>query len=506
MAGPGPGSIIAIDVSGAPRFALSLRRLFVRLWVAFWVGACLFGALGFVLSVFPRSYEWNAMHRGVALVWILVVPVVGVFLYPSWKTRRRAGELRFDPYGVSYAEMRRIVKRLFRRSIHRHPRYWAALNFALALPILGFVLVNERDIVGFPYGTEVLVGGYLAACLFFMNGVRLFESSTSLAGYFGAFILRVGAVVVFLLLCAGALLAYTICLILLYALIWYGWSLLIGRPAPFTLEAPELASSEASAWIVLASIFAMSACWVLFRNWIEPAAGPRAALVERTIVKWWRSVTLPSADLVQRRDRRSPVLFLRSFHDDVGSLATKGGDYERLEEVIGPPLRELGPLLGIGKPGELAFPGAARAYYSDDQWQEAVASIMGRASFIVAVVGWTNGLQWEVETIKTRGYLAKSIWLLPPVAEHHDVLCDWLRAIFRATPYEHIVWTADLRGALAVHPEVDGRLVVISGANRDAGEYEAAIQTAVYGMMRHLVPDTPLHVEELRGARAPLGK
>ena len=141
---------------------------------------------------------------------------------------------------------------------------------------------------------------------------------------------------------------------------------------------------------------------------------------------------LASGAHARRRDRRPPIIYLRSFHNDDTTL--KSG--ERIEEAITEPLQACGPFLAIGRPGELAPRGAARIFYSDADWQAAVISMLRASGFIVVVAGWTKGLQWEVETIKAEGQLEKSIWVLPPPGKHHDVICNWLSAGFRGTSYE----------------------------------------------------------------------
>jgi hypothetical protein len=62
-----------------------------------------------------------------------------------------------------------------------------------------------------------------------------------------------------------------------------------------------------------------------------------------------RGILQPSADDLRAVD---PIVFLRSFHDD--ELKVKGRDgYSRLEEIISKQLPLFGPLIAIGKPGEL---------------------------------------------------------------------------------------------------------------------------------------------------------
>lgn len=111
-----------------------------------------------------------------------------------------------------------------------------------------------------------------------------------------------------------------------------------------------------------------------------------------------------------RADRRSPVLYLRSFESDAldhfearsglsTSATTKEVDLvSRFERI--------GPVLAIGRPGEnLAQLGSARLYVADDDWQTIARRLMASARFVVIRAGNTPGIRWE---------LARALSELPP--------------------------------------------------------------------------------------------
>ncbi len=112
-----------------------------------------------------------------------------------------------------------------------------------------------------------------------------------------------------------------------------------------------------------------------------------------------RKAEAPSAASVSERDVRKPVLYLRSFQDDVKSaqpVMTMTAVTE--EEQIAQVMNEIGPFIGIGKPGEkLPELGAARFYVGDD-WQAAIKNLMAQSQLVLLRGGATEGLMWEVNT------------------------------------------------------------------------------------------------------------
>jgi hypothetical protein len=111
--------------------------------------------------------------------------------------------------------------------------------------------------------------------------------------------------------------------------------------------------------------------------------------------------TLARAE-VDANDSRVPVLYLRSFAQDVTSV--KGAfalQYslalfeEQLHEAFAP----IGPLIAVGTPGQsLPPPGAHRIYVDDDVWRAKVEALMRSASLVVILIGKGGvGLGWEIE-------------------------------------------------------------------------------------------------------------
>lgn len=189
-------------------------------------------------------------------------------------------------------------------------------------------------------------------------------------------------------------------------------------------------------------------------------------------------------------DERRPIVLLRSFQDDslkvrtpntqlVGLETLAGESYSRFEEIIAWRAWRTGPVLAIGQPGTVLQPlGAARDYFSDDEWQAAVDQRAADARAIVMVVGRSPGLVWEVRKILSEGHLAKTVFVLPPVASYEtrariQVLCmalglDW--HLLMPGGGTHVV-------AFFFHP--DGRPVIETCAGRPGQAYAAALDHAL---------------------------
>lgn len=92
-----------------------------------------------------------------------------------------------------------------------------------------------------------------------------------------------------------------------------------------------------------------------------------------------------SAEEAKRRDRRPPVLLLRSFQDDVLRLEppmfkTKAREHWNFEELLTGQLWGRGPVIAIRRCGELVPPvRAARSYYTDDMWQAEAERMAGES-------------------------------------------------------------------------------------------------------------------------------
>jgi hypothetical protein len=116
------------------------------------------------------------------------------------------------------------------------------------------------------------------------------------------------------------------------------------------------------------------------------------------------------------KDPRAPILYLRPFHIDLPEFPSivlpfirtprehlkqlsKGTPEENLTKL----LRQLGPVIAVGTPGEkLPQLGAIRLYFNNEEWQEKVRALMTLSQLIVIQAGYSGGLEWELSLAKAR--------------------------------------------------------------------------------------------------------
>lgn len=103
-------------------------------------------------------------------------------------------------------------------------------------------------------------------------------------------------------------------------------------------------------------------------------------------------------------DSHPDLLYLRAFRSDSsvkGFVFSSPGwtsGLETEEEQLRDVLRPIGDLVTIGRPGErLPTPGAARIYFSDEEWKEGVKREMQAARLVIFRAGGRENLLWELK-------------------------------------------------------------------------------------------------------------
>ncbi|WP_152566074.1 hypothetical protein [Lysobacter antibioticus] len=154
-------------------------------------------------------------------------------------------------------------------------------------------------------------------------------------------------------------------------------------------------------------------------------------LIGPYLIRMGLCIAQPDAQAVLAADPRPPVIYLRPFNedgrertqndladdDDFGIIANQfqhqylrsarylikaylGLENLTLEQEICAGLRHLGPVIAVGKPGELVpTAGAARAYLTEDSWQHQVEDLLRNAGIVVWHAGISPGAWWELEEI-----------------------------------------------------------------------------------------------------------
>lgn len=126
------------------------------------------------------------------------------------------------------------------------------------------------------------------------------------------------------------------------------------------------------------------------------------------------------------------ILYIRSFHLDkapffIGNIArnniykqiSKSSILERLKGEAGRVLtfsqffsktinEKIGPLIGLGNPEDYApMEGLTTSYFEDEGWQETFYHLAKDAKAIILLQGLSDGLSFEINTIKNNGWFHK---------------------------------------------------------------------------------------------------
>jgi hypothetical protein len=211
------------------------------------------------------------------------------------------------------------------------------------------------------------------------------------------------------------------------------------------------------------------------------------ATLSRLARMWART----SATRVRQRDRRRPILYLRSFDDDrlpLPALLTARRPFLELflargsdpfEEAVAWELAPFGPIIAVGRPGRpTASLGAARDLLPAADWQAGVAQFIDDARAVVVIIGKTEGLAWEIEQT-ARNYLHRVVFVFPPV-DGPDIAARWA---FTRTIVESVGGRPPL---LPIPPErillaretASGWMFVVA-SQRDEAAYRSALDVAM---------------------------
>jgi hypothetical protein len=137
------------------------------------------------------------------------------------------------------------------------------------------------------------------------------------------------------------------------------------------------------------------AAWISFRS--PSKRMPTQEMVDREMA--------PNVERVRAADPRAPILYLRAFRDDQ--------NFSSFENSLAC-LNNLGPLIALGSPrDDSSRLGSYRSYLDNAEWQHAVSSFMQAARMIFLVPATTDNVDWEIATIRDRGFLHKTALIFP---------------------------------------------------------------------------------------------
>lgn len=221
-----------------------------------------------------------------------------------------------------------------------------------------------------------------------------------------------------------------------------------------------------------------------------------------------RRVLQPSAITAVANDPRPPILFLRSFRDDmtgaplrVTLAGVRWWGSIRLEEALSETVGKLGPFLAVGEPNEgLPRLGAARAYLGQDAWQEAVLDWIRTSRLIIMLAGPTSWIHWEMQNIIRSGRLQKLLLVLPPgrtaagtkVAIARQQRWDNIVRSLEETPFGEVLKRMDISNLLMVQFRPSGMLVFRSRSDL-VQDYDLALMLAIYGILSDRKDEPTVH-------------
>jgi hypothetical protein len=184
-------------------------------------------------------------------------------------------------------------------------------------------------------------------------------------------------------------------------------------------------------------------------------------------------------------ENKTPVLYLRSFLDDKVAAKRQAALLTE-EEELNKAFAHIGPMIAIGKPGEiLPEVGAARAYFTDDKWQAAVYHYMDISRLIVLRAGLSQGLVWEIKNSIQRLDPAKLVLLIPFEKESYDQFRARVQTLFPKP--------------LPDHPGHDAHRTTI----HSSGQTEKTVYGSLLGLI-HFDDDWTAHFEKICADNVPI--
>lgn len=100
------------------------------------------------------------------------------------------------------------------------------------------------------------------------------------------------------------------------------------------------------------------------------------------------------------RDKRAPVLYLRSFRNQHEKISYRR-DEKTPEELLAFTLEQVGPVIAVGQPREIDLPflGATRIYI-DNNWKAKVEQLISISQMVLIDADTTENVLWEINTAK----------------------------------------------------------------------------------------------------------
>jgi hypothetical protein len=222
---------------------------------------------------------------------------------------------------------------------------------------------------------------------------------------------------------------------------------------------------------------------------VEKLAGIAGLFVASSAAAHVRAARDAAARERARRRNTPYVLYLRSFGDDklrVGSRRVERRGLERLswrgtelfEDVIARALSSIGPVVAIARPGTGQRDlGAARDSIVVDDWLAAVKDYMSNAVLVAVVMGTSEGLVRELQTLGELGLLNRVCVFVPPVDDQQ--VGERMEVLGREVSFSD-TWgnpaDRDWRGHAVALTSYGGDRAVLVASKRTASAYRAVAE------------------------------
>lgn len=174
-----------------------------------------------------------------------------------------------------------------------------------------------------------------------------------------------------------------------------------------------ICTADKGLWFLQLTLAAVFACLI-----VAPLIGRMLAALAQ------RRIRFSVQELLQT-DMRPPILFLRPFRDDQVELPKADAGlgarwsgwldaFRNLDRLLLNEATPYGPVVAIGNPNDQFPPyGAARGYFDNKTWKQAVADLAQQSMAIVMCIDDYEGVWWEVENVVAR-YPEKTLVLISP--------------------------------------------------------------------------------------------
>jgi hypothetical protein len=213
------------------------------------------------------------------------------------------------------------------------------------------------------------------------------------------------------------------------------------------------------------------------------------------IQKFARANAWSSLDRLTVTDQRPPILFLRAFKDDqldvprarlgfVGRLMASGMLPPSLDTILVEEGVRYGPVVALGNPKD-PFPpyGAARGYFQNRDWKDAVSDLAERSQLIVLCAEDTESVAWEIDHVIETGQLGKVLFVVPPKYLGPVENAELVRTIIGKLLAKHSLLAPDATleagDIIAIATDPNGQLQLIKSGSGSGLAYQLVIRSFI---------------------------